>query len=150
MPYEESVRVLLFVRRSGVPAGSKVERLAANTDLTPIFTLGRHVVCGRRAFDRTVAPRRRSSMASVILLELLAKKASRRTPPYDATRPCAAIRTESQKYVEYQTGDKELYDLEADAYEMESMHDTVHSPLVGDLQRSPKTLTLWQDVSKSV
>jgi arylsulfatase A-like enzyme len=36
-PYEESARVPLFVRGPGVPAGSKVEELALNTDFAPTF-----------------------------------------------------------------------------------------------------------------
>src|SRR5215216_4839062 len=36
-PYEESARVPLFVRGPGVSAGTKMEKLALNTDLAPTF-----------------------------------------------------------------------------------------------------------------
>jgi N-acetylglucosamine-6-sulfatase len=36
-PYEETARVPLFVRGPGVPAGSKVEKLALNTDFASTF-----------------------------------------------------------------------------------------------------------------
>src|SRR3954453_8400656 len=37
LPYEESVRVPLFVRGPGVPAGSKVDKLVLNTDFASTF-----------------------------------------------------------------------------------------------------------------
>jgi len=45
-----------------------------------------------------------------------------------------AVRTETHKYVEYNNGEKELYDLSADPYEMESIHETADPALVEDLK----------------
>jgi N-acetylglucosamine-6-sulfatase len=45
-----------------------------------------------------------------------------------------AIRTETHKYVEYDNGDVELYDLEADPYELESIHESADPTLVEDLK----------------
>jgi N-acetylglucosamine-6-sulfatase len=45
-----------------------------------------------------------------------------------------AVRSETHKYVEYQTGDKELYDLESDPYETESIHKSADPSLVEDLK----------------
>ncbi len=44
------------------------------------------------------------------------------------------MRTETHKYVEYDTGEVELYDLEADPYELESIHETADPALVEDLK----------------
>jgi hypothetical protein len=49
-----------------------------------------------------------------------------------------AVRTETHKYVEYQTGDRELYDLEADPYEMDNLYETADASLVQDLLISAK------------
>ncbi len=45
-----------------------------------------------------------------------------------------AVRTETHKYVEYETGDKELYDLETDPYELESIHESAEPSLLEDLK----------------
>ena len=44
------------------------------------------------------------------------------------------VRTETHKYIEYDTGIKELYDLEADPYELESIHESADPALVEDLK----------------
>ena len=44
------------------------------------------------------------------------------------------VRTETYKYVEYQTGEKELYDLRSDPYETESLYETAGSSLVQELE----------------
>ncbi len=45
-----------------------------------------------------------------------------------------AVRTETHKYVEYENGYIELYDLEADPYELESLHETADPALLEDLK----------------
>src|SRR5215211_3593072 len=45
-----------------------------------------------------------------------------------------AIRTESHKYIEYDNGDVELYDLQNDPYELESLHESADPALVEDLK----------------
>ncbi len=45
-----------------------------------------------------------------------------------------AVRTETHKYVEYDTGEVELYDLMADPYEMESIHESADPALLEDLK----------------
>ena len=45
-----------------------------------------------------------------------------------------AVRTETHKYVEYETGEKELYDLQDDPYELESLHESADPALVEDLK----------------
>ncbi|MCA1731061.1 MAG: hypothetical protein LC751_17180 [Actinobacteria bacterium] len=44
------------------------------------------------------------------------------------------MRTETQKYVEYDNGETELYDLEADPFEQESLHESADSSLTEDLK----------------
>jgi arylsulfatase A-like enzyme len=45
-----------------------------------------------------------------------------------------AIRTETYKYVEYSDGEQELYDLKADPYELDSLHESGDSSLIEDLK----------------
>jgi N-acetylglucosamine-6-sulfatase len=43
-------------------------------------------------------------------------------------------RTETHKYVEHADGEKELYDLEADPYELYSAHESADPSLLEDLK----------------
>ena len=132
-PYEESARVPLFVRGPGVPAGSKVEELALNTDFAPTFAAlagvdfpadGRSLVPLLGGED---APWRTS-----ILLEAFTNEEARgeqaSLPNYQV------VRTETHKYVEYENGEAELYDLANDPYELESIHETADLALLKDLK----------------
>jgi len=122
-PYEESVRVPLFVRGPGIAPGSTIEKLALNTDFAPTFA----DLAGAdfRADGRSLAPLLRGEdppWRSAVLLEKLGKRAFE------------GVRTETHKYVEYDNGKKELYDLEADPYELESLHDSGTPSLLEDLK----------------
>ena len=54
--------------------------------------------------------------------------------PSEVKQQHQAVRTETHKYVEYENGERELYDLQADRYELESIHEIADPPLVEDLQ----------------
>jgi hypothetical protein len=45
-----------------------------------------------------------------------------------------AVRTETHKYVEYDNGEVELYDLEADPYELDNVYESVDPSLLEDLK----------------
>jgi N-acetylglucosamine-6-sulfatase len=123
-PYEESVQVPLFVRGPGVAPGSTVEKLTLNTDFAP--TVADLASTEFPADGRSLALLLRGEDApwrSVVLLEKLGKGA------YEV------VRTETHKYVEYDNGKKELYDLEADPYELESLHESATSSLLEDLKK---------------
>ena len=51
-----------------------------------------------------------------------------------------AVRTGTHKYVEYDNGEVELYDLEADPYELESIHESADPALVEDLKAKLEAL----------
>jgi N-acetylglucosamine-6-sulfatase len=132
--YEETVRVPLAVRGPGVPAGQDVEQIALNIDLaptiaelagasTPSFVDGRSLV----PFLSEDSP---STWRTAFLLEHWngGNGEPRQAPTY------AAIRTETYKYVEHDNGEKELYDLSSDPYELESLHETADPALIEDLK----------------
>ena len=54
--------------------------------------------------------------------------------------PFEAVRTETYKYVEYANGEKELYDLRAGPYELESIHENADASLFEDLAARLETL----------
>jgi hypothetical protein len=45
-----------------------------------------------------------------------------------------AVRTRTHKYVKYINEESELYDLEADPYKLQSIHETADPSLVADLK----------------
>ena len=109
-----------------MPAGSKVERLALNTDFAPTFA----DLAGIEypADGRSLAPLLRGEepvWRSAVLLEGFP---GGNPPNYEA------VRTETHKYVEYDNGEKELYDLEADPYELERLPEITDPSLVADLK----------------
>lgn len=52
-----------------------------------------------------------------------------------------AVRTDKHLYVEYDTGERELYDLEADPYQMNNEYPTAELDLLRHLQRRLEALT---------
>ena len=122
-PYEEAARVPLWVRGPGIAPESTVEKLTLNTDFAPTFAdlAGADFL----ADGRSLAPLLRGEdppWRSAVLLEKLGRGAFE------------GIRTETHKYVEYDNGKKELYDLEADPYELESLHERGAPSLLEDLK----------------
>jgi LysM repeat protein len=124
-PYEESTRVPLFVRGPGVPAGSETEDLIVNTDFAPTFAdLGGAAFSGD---GRPFTPLLRGEdppWRSAVLLER----------PSNEKQAFSAIRTENYKYVEYDNGEKELYDLRADPYELNSIPESANPSLFAELK----------------
>jgi len=154
-PYEESARVPLFVRGPGVPAGSKVEKPTLNTEFAPTFAdlAGLPFPADGRSLVPLLRGEDPSSWRSSILLDKLPredgseeeggkdkgkdKAGADGVPKGGAGRQAIdfqSVRTETHKYIEYNNGEKELYDLAADPYEMESIQESDDPALVEDLK----------------
>src|SRR5829696_857009 len=147
-PYEESARVPFFVRGPGVPVGSKTEKLA------PTFAnlAGVEFPADGRSLAPILRGEEPSVWRSAILLEKLetpksgeeegvkgkgkGKGKDKGKGKGNAANPpdYQAARTETHKYVEYDNGERELYDLQADPHELESIYETADTSLVEDLQ----------------
>ncbi len=123
-PYEESSHMPLLVRGPDIEAGAVTEKLAANTDYLPTFTdlAGTHTpeyVDGRSL--RSVLEGSEATWRSMILLERRLEVESEYSGP-----PFSGIVTDGRmKYVEYDNGERELYDLKADPYELTNL---LHEP----------------------
>ena len=129
-PYEESARVPFFVRGPGVSPGSKVEKLILNTDFAPTF--GELAGVELAADGRSLMPLLRGEdpqWRSAVLLEGWGENVSVGLPP-----EYKAVRTESHKYVEYVNGERELYELEADPYELENVYESADPSLIEALK----------------
>jgi arylsulfatase A-like enzyme len=111
-----------------------VEELTLNTDFAPTFAELAGTEFGE-SDGRSLAPLLRGqepgSQRSSVLLEGFVGKGD---------RVYRAVRTGTHKYVEYDNGDVELYDLEADPYELESIHESADPALLADLKAKLEAL----------
>lgn len=134
-PYEEAANVLMYVRGPGIPPGSTSDKLVLNNDLAPTFlsiaestsaegTSLPSFVDGRNLLPvwKNNAPDWRTAIMNERPLTDVVP-----VPPYHA------VITERYTYVEYDTGEKELYDRIADPYEMNSLHNTADPTLLESL-----------------
>ena len=142
--YEEDVRVPLIVRGPGVPQGRTLPHLVLNNDLAPTFAdlAGAEApgfVDGRSLaplLDDTPAPE--DHWRSAFLVEAAADLGSKAAQPLsgdpvpgggrsaprgDWGRPdLEAVRTKDHLYVEYKTGERELYDLGEDPHQLSNRY----------------------------
>jgi arylsulfatase A-like enzyme len=119
LAYEPASQVPLLIRGPGIPAGETSEALVGNVDLAPTvaqIAAARPTVevDGHSLLTLARYPERSSDRA--LLLESLVRD---RSTYYGY--PYAAIRSGHFLYVDYETGDEELYNLVADPYELESL-----------------------------
>lgn len=136
--YEEDIHVPLVVRGPNVPAGRALDHLTGNIDLAPTFA----ELAGAPRPDfvdgRSLAPLlgsnppRTEAWRQAFLLELGSPSQARRRR---TARPaCQAVRTKDYLYVEYvSTGERELYNLHDDPYELRSLYVTADRSLLSAL-----------------
>ncbi|MFL5895069.1 MAG: sulfatase [Thermoleophilaceae bacterium] len=126
--YEPSIRVPLLMRGPGIPRGVHVRSWASNVDLAPTILDATRAVAGRTQDGRSLFPLikdRGLSWGRELLLD---------------AGPYQGVRTDRYVYAEHKTGEKELYDLQADPYETHNLwHDRASRPiwdaLAGQLSR---------------
>jgi N-acetylglucosamine-6-sulfatase len=119
--YEEAANVLMFVRGPGVPRGSTASRLVLNNDLAPTFVRLAGGTPPTFVDGRNLLPVWRtntSTWRTAIMNERPIRDGSP-LPTYHS------LITQRYTYVEYGTGEKELYDRSNDPYELNSKHDNV-------------------------
>lgn len=120
-PYDAAARVPLIVRGPGIPSGSTTGKIALNLDLLPTmldlagstsppFVDGRSL---RPLLNDNERHWRRSA-----LIEGFGKETESNEPGESSTPPFRALRTERVLYVEYETGEHELYDLRRDPHQL--------------------------------
>jgi len=113
VPYEESIKVPFYVRGPGVSAGAR-EEIVGNTDWAPTIADWAGAPL-EDADGRSFAPLLSGETPTdgwrdALLVEFF------------HAHPFSALRTADRTYVEYDSGEKELYDLPADPYQLNSRH----------------------------
>ena len=114
--YEPSVRVPLLMRGPGVPRGVRRTQLVANIDLAPTILAAARARPGLPQDGLSLlglARNPRAGLGRGILFE---------DGQRGDTKEYVAIRTPGHLYAEYANGDRELYDLRADRFQLRSVH----------------------------
>jgi arylsulfatase A-like enzyme len=137
--YEESVRIPLLVRGPGVPAGKTRPHLVGHLDLFPTWLELAKAPEAKDAGDgRSIAalfgeaPLDVSKWRKDLLIEFRAGD-GKEAPPF------FALRTPEWSYAEYPEGERELYDMRADPYQLENRAGTA-SEVVKKLSARVQTL----------
>jgi arylsulfatase A-like enzyme len=130
--YEEDIHVPLVVRGPGVPKGARIERMVLNNDLAPTFAeiggaKAPGFVDGRSflpLFKKPGMPWRRS---------FLLERREMETHEISGKAVFDAIRTARHTYIEYGTGERELFDIERDPFQLENVAEKADPGLLQEL-----------------
>jgi N-acetylglucosamine-6-sulfatase len=134
--YNAAPRIPLVIRGPGVSQGVTRSQMALNNDLAPTFASWAGVTPPAFVDGRSLAPllsaNPPASWRTAFLVE------HRRTPEefaYVRAIPnYSAVRTARYDYVEYETGEKELYDLNADPTELTNIYASASPALLSNLR----------------
>ena len=126
----------LLMRGPGIPRGVNVDDLAINADLAPTIVDAANASPGLAMDGRSLIPVAQNpgiAQGRRLLLE---------QPPHYQTWPnvpdFTAIRTARYLYAEHGNGEKELYDLVNDPFELHSRHnDPAYASIRGQLATAP-------------
>jgi arylsulfatase A-like enzyme len=138
--YEEAIRVPLLMRGPGIPQGVTVRDLAVNADLAPTIVDAANADAGLTMDGRSLIPlaqRPRLQRGRELLIE---KGAVNDEGEPDDPAAFVGVRNRNFKYVEYGTGERELYDLRSDPFELENKisdaaYDAVEAALAARLNQ---------------
>jgi arylsulfatase A-like enzyme len=121
-PYEESIRVPLLVRGPGIAAGQNFDALVGNVDYAATFVEWARASAPSSLDGRSFATLLQAG-SSARRTDLLLEHWQARQQAADTAVPnFVGLRTTDYAYVEYATGEVELYDTHADPYELSNQY----------------------------
>ena len=129
----------MFVIGPGVPAGQVVAHLTGNVDLAPTFAeLASVTPSGNIVDGRSLVPLLGNNPPTIAAWRqaYLLGHGQYTTPgaaSNDSVPVFSGLRTVDYKYVEYSTGERELYDLNSDPYELQNVAATSNPFLLSQL-----------------
>lgn len=146
--YDEDLSVPLVVRGPGVPAGQVVSNITANVDLAPTWAALAGAAAPGFVDGRSLVPFLTGTTPAVwrkaLLLEhagpsLTLPSSNPLLEPQDAfdvqalstagAPVFAGLRTAVRTYVEYDTGERELYELQTDPHQLDNAYSTADPAL---------------------
>jgi N-acetylglucosamine-6-sulfatase len=136
--YEEAIRVPLVVRGPGVAQGVKRSELVLNNDLAPTFASWAGVTPPSFVDGRPLSPLLGVSPTTTSWRSAFLIEHRRPAEEYAYVRAIPnyfAVRTAQHLYVEYPgTGEKELYDLSVDPYQLTNTYKSASPTLISGLK----------------
>jgi arylsulfatase A-like enzyme len=123
-PYEEAARVPLVIRGPNVQPSSSTDKLVLNTDYLPTFMNLAGTQTPTYVDGRSLLPLLTGSAPPWRTAILIEGRAYTADPEIPVDRNYNAIRRSTTKYVEYEGGFRELYNLSAgaDPYELRNIY----------------------------
>ncbi|WP_260477781.1 sulfatase [Nonomuraea sp. WAC 01424] len=132
-PFEEAIKVPFVVRGPGIRPGSTIGQLGATVDIAPtIAELGGAVVpdfAEGRSLVSLLHGKPPAQWRKNVLVEFnrpLNRSSGAQTP----VPAYQALRTERYTYVKYDTGERQLYDLTVDPYQLDNLAATANPALL--------------------
>jgi N-acetylglucosamine-6-sulfatase len=144
--FEEDIGVPLVVRGPDVPTGKRVDDFAANIDLAPTFAALGDAKTPSFVDGRSLAPafhgepRGDNARKAVLIEHFVPDDDARRGRRGYVPPTYAAVRTERYTYVEYMTGERQLYDLRTDPDQLRNIAGTADKKLVDGLAKQVAAL----------
>lgn len=135
-PFDEAIRVPLVVRGPGVKAGATISRLGSTVDLAATFADLAGATMPPFAEGRSLVPLlkghppgewRRNVLVEFVRPTNRSSAAQTPVPGYQA------LRTERYAYARYETGERQLYDVHADPYELHNLAGKADPALLAGL-----------------
>jgi len=139
-PYDEATHVPLIVRGPNVPQAVALTHFTQNIDLAPTFAELAGATMPSFIDGRSLAPLLKNNPPPTTtwrqgaLIEHGTNSANAGIPEFQA------LRTSDYLYVEYKTGEGELYELRNDPYQLRNRYDTADPTLIAQLAKQLNTL----------
>jgi hypothetical protein len=125
-PYEEDISIPLMIRGPGIPANAVRQQLVINNDFAPTIAELAGVPTPSFVDGKSFVPLLSSSPPSSWRTAFLEEGY---IPPEDGfpVPPHKSVHTQQYMFTEYNTGERELYDLSADPYQLQSISRTANT-----------------------
>ena len=136
-PYEETIRMPLYVRGPDIPGGLVLQHMVGNVDLAPTLAAWAGAAAPSDLDGRSFAPLLRPGAPG--------PEAWRRAYPLNQLSrqgipSWRGVRTRRYTYVEYATGEKELYDNRTDPYQLQNIATSANPALLATLAQRTAAL----------
>ncbi|MDQ7850125.1 MAG: sulfatase [Armatimonadota bacterium] len=137
--YEEDIRVPFILRGPGVPAGARREQMVLNTDIAPTFAEMAGLRVPPFVDGRSFLPLLRADRAvpwrQNFIVELRTARGLVVGEPGDGPAPQPrsgynALRTAEWTYIQWATGERELYNLRDDPFQLQNLMPTANRALI--------------------
>ena len=157
VPYEEAIKVPLIVRGPGIAAGRNIGQLSSNIDLAPTIADLAGASIPRFVSGRSLVPLLRGSQPRAWRKATISQYYRERNGEFDEVsteavldQPGApsflALRTGNRSYVEYVTGERELYDIANDPHQLRNL--ALESEYAAEVDRFHAWLDAFRTCSK--